>query len=311
MTEIFQQQSAMAGLSLLPASLRQQVLALLPDACGEIEELRLRLGKPLSYVTAGREECPGSFSGRPITDKDLGWVLETAGHGSIHAVLDQLRQGFLPVEGGHRIGICGSAVMKEGQIHNFRNISSLAIRLGREMPDIGAPLLPQLIEENRLCSTLIFSPPGCGKTTLLRDLIRCISDGVGVHPLRVSVADERGEVCGMVLGSPQWQVGSRTDVIDGCPKAKAMLMLLRGMNPQVLATDEITARADIEAMEEATGCGVALLATAHGGAPREILLRPIYRQMIASGLFERFVWISLHEGRRQYRVLRREEMMQG
>ena len=143
---------------------------------------------------------------------------------------------------------------------------------------------------------------GCGKTTLLRDLIRCISDGQGIQPYRVGVAEERGELAATFGGEPQMNIGARTDVVDGCPKAAAILLLLRGMNPQVLAVDEITAPEDAEAMEMAVGCGVTLLATAHGASRRDLERRPLYCRLIKQGIFTRVVTIRIEQGKRRYTV---------
>lgn len=293
---------------LLPASLRALVESLGEARRRNVEELRLREGQALALVEAGREETPVAFRNYRVNARDISWVLEAAGHGAVHVVLGQMRSGFLSVEGGHRIGICGSVAMRGDEIVNFRRISSLSIRFCHAVPGLAEPLLPQLLEDGRLQSTLMFSPPGGGKTTLLRDLIRCVSDGIGLAPLRVGVADERGELCGLYEGRPQHQVGSRTDILDGCPKAQAMLMLLRGMNPQVLAADEITAQEDVRAALDVAGCGVNLLLTAHGAAPEELRLRPVYRALLDSGVFRRFVWITMEGGVRHYRVLRREEL---
>jgi stage III sporulation protein AA len=293
---------------MLPASLRQLVMLLGQDRCRTIEELRLREGQALSYVAAGREWTPLEWDAHIVTAREISWVLEAAGHGSMHAVLEQYKHGFLSVEGGHRIGICGSVAMKQGEIINFRTISSLSIRFCHEVLGIAEPILPELMEKGRLQNTLIFSPPGGGKTTLLRDMIRCVSDGLGLDALRVGVADERGELCGMYQGRPQRNVGKHTDIIDGCSKSQALLMLLRGMNPQVLAADEITAPEDLHAAEEIAGCGVTFLATAHGAEPEEIHLRPIYRELMKREIFNRFVWIRIEQGKRKYRILWKKEM---
>lgn len=295
----------------LPSDLRSLVLNLPAPERNRVEELRLRTGRPISLVAAGREYTPEAWQGRILTAWDLNRILELAGQGSVHTVLDQLKNGFLPVVGGDRIGVCGSAVMQGGELLNFRRLSSLAIRIAHPAYGAAEPIVPQLLEAGKLQSTLIFSPPGVGKTTLLRDLIRCVSDGVGLEPLRVGVADERGELCGMYEGKPQWNMGGRTDILDNCPKDKALLMLLRGMNPQVLAADEITAPADVAAVEESAGCGVILLATAHGGSPDEVRLRPVYRRLLQKQIFRRFVWITLENGRRAYQVLSREALSCG
>lgn len=293
---------------LLPSTLRGLFLSLGQEACERIEEVRLREGQAPSLVEGGREFTPHTWKQHRVSAEEISWIIECAGHGSVHAILEQFRNGFLSVEGGHRIGLCGTVAMKGGELLNFRRISSLSVRFCHELKGIGEPILPKLYEERRLQNTLIFSPPGSGKTTLLRDLIRCVSDGVGADALRVGVADERGELCGMYQGRPQRNVGKHTDVMDGCPKAISLLMLLRGMNPQVLVADEITAPEDVQAMEEVAGCGVSLLATAHGAAPEEVSFRPVYRELLAKEIFRRFVWIRIEGGVRYYQVLSREEM---
>lgn len=189
--------------------------------------------------------------------------------------------------------------MEGGVLRTFRRVTSLAIRVPHTVPGVARPLLPRLTADGSLQSTLILSPPGLGKTTLLRDLIRCISTGEGIAPLRVGVADERGE---LGAGDLRPFLGPRTDVLENVPKAMALLMLLRGMAPQVLAADEITAPEDLRAMEEAAGCGAVLLATAHGRDLDDLRRRPLYRDLLDSGIFQRYVLLGLAEGRRTYAV---------
>jgi stage III sporulation protein AA len=268
-----------------------------------LEELRLRAGFPLSAVTEGEEWQHPAWRDRLLTEEDLRRVVERAGQGSVHTVLEQVRQGYLSLPGGLRLGLCGEGVVEEGKVRTFRRITSLALRLPHPISGIAAPLLPRLTRGGRLESTLLLSPPGLGKTTLLRDLIRCLSQGEGVKPHRVGVADERGELGG---GDLRLFLGPRTDVMGNLPKNLALLSLLRSMNPQVLAMDEVTSAGDIQALEEAAGCGVSLLATAHGESAADLRRRPLYAHLLDLGIFRRFVVVSLEGGQRRYTVHREE-----
>lgn len=296
MDAMFQQ-----AVSFLPPALRT-VLCRLPEAQQQsCEELRLRVGRPLCGAS-GAEEWAVSDGDRPvlIRQEDLLRTVEIATEVSFHTALEKLRSGFLPLPGGHRLGLCGTAVVREGEVVNFRVLSSLALRIAREAKGIAEPLIPQLRNPSGVENTLILAPPGYGKTTLLRDLVRGLSDGT--PPLRIGLADERGEVAALCGGCPQRDVGGHTDVIDGCPKQLAMLMLLRGMTPQVLAVDEITAPEDVEAMLCAAGCGVSLLATVHGESAADLMRRPLYRRLLEAGVFQKAVSIHWSCGVRSYQV---------
>lgn len=275
---------------LLPLKLRASIWKLSEQAREGAEELRLRTGHPLTVTgPLGEYDVPGA---PVVRTEDLYTVLELASQSSVHTVLDRVRNGFVTVHGGHRIGLCGTAVTDTGKIVGFRTLSSLNIRIAHEIKGSARPLIPQLLEGKKLQNTLILAPPGAGKTTLLRDLIRCLSDGDGVPIHRVGVADERGELAGLWEGEPQMELGRHTDVLDGAEKASALLMLLRGMNPQVLAMDEITHPTDVDALCQAAGCGVALLATAHGTTVESMNLRPIYRRLLRQGIFRRVIRIE-------------------
>ena len=185
--------------------------------------------------------------------EELETLCDLATDFSRYAAAETLREGFLPVRGGFRIGLCGTAVMKNGVNTNLRDLSSAVVRIARERKGIADGLTPELLREGRFRNTLILSPPGGGKTTLLRDLVRSLSSGSGgTPPQRIALLDERGEVAVVYRGEPQMDVGPRTDVLDGCPKAIGIPMVLRAMNPQIIAVDEITQREDLAAA--AWGC---------------------------------------------------------
>ena len=285
--------------AVLPEQRRNSLCALGKDRLDELEELRLRRGFPM---TALFPEGEAEADGPPIGEDDLRQVVENATQASAHTALDRVRQGFVTLRGGHRVGLCGSVVKRDGQIVTLRDISSLSIRVARPVTGQAAELLPQLREEGVFLSTLILAPPGAGKTTLLRDLVRSLSDGAAGPPVRVGVADERGEIAALWQGEPQFDIGRHTDVIDGCSKAEGLSILIRGMNPQAVAVDEITDPADVQAITEAAGCGVALIATAHGAGREDLKRRPVYRALLDNRIFRRLAVIERQEGRRSVRV---------
>ena len=282
-------------LKTLPPRLREGFLAFSPADWGKLEEIRLRPHAPilLRFRDGERE-----LSGLAVLPGELELILELASRASLHTVLPQLRRGYLTLQGGHRLGVCGSVRLREGEIHAISPISSLDLRLARQVRGAGEGLLSALCPDGAFRSALILAPPGAGKTTLLRDIVRCLSDGVGCRPHRVGLADERGEVAALYRGEPQLDVGRRTDVMEGCPKAQALMLLLRGMNPRVLAADEITAPEDVAAMTNAAGCGVELLCTAHGRGREDLLRRKLYREMMEQGIFHTLVTICVKNGQR-------------
>lgn len=272
--------------------MKQAVIPLLPDAIAllvaeqkaeGLEELRLRVGQPVQLRYGAREV----ELGKKAEPADLEEVLRRACRQSVYACSDTLKEGYLTVEGGHRIGVCGTGVLREGQVQTLRAPGSLSIRIARQVPGCADGLAPLLH-----CSALILGPPGSGKTTLLRDAIVLLSDK---QKKRVGLVDERGEIAASVGGVPQLYVGRRTDVLVNVGKAEGIMMLLRTMNPQWIAVDEITSPADIQAMVQASYCGIHLLATAHGNDRGDLTGRPLYRSLMETGVFRRVV--VLHEDR--------------
>ena len=290
--------------ALLPP--KWQRLALhLPDHQKErAEELRLRVGQSMTVLLPEGELWPSQEQSRPVvTQSDLEQLCDIVSGYSRYASSETLAQGYLTAPGGFRVGFCGTAVLREEKRQNLRDFTSACIRIGREKQGLALPLLPQLLEGERVCSTLILSPPGLGKTTLLRDMVRCFSDGTEeILPRRVAVVDERGEIAGMCRGAPQLAVGCHTDVLDGCPKAMGILMLLRAMNPQIIAVDEITAQEDIAAIVSAAHCGVTLFSTLHAASVEELKEKPFYGKLLRSRVFSRAVVIRRHGEERTYEV---------
>lgn len=269
-----------------------------------LQEIRLRAGKPVIVTRYGEEyflSKAGVLTKEPgeahfMGQQELQKVLLHNCDYSPYAYEKEIRQGFLTVRGGHRIGIVGQAVIGDGgEIKTLKNISGLNIRIAHEILGVAEELLPRLYGEGRLRNTLIISPPGCGKTTLLRDLIRQLSDGSSYAPgISVGVVDERGEIAGCHLGIPQNQVGMRTDVLDACPKRTGLLMLIRSMSPALIAVDEIGGLEDLQAIQYAATCGIRVLASIHGSG-MEDLVHKEHWELIQS-CFDLFVTLEKREG---------------
>jgi len=271
----------LAGLlRVLPPPVREAVEALPPETQGRLEELRLRRGGEITAVFDGREEPLSPLRPLKAGAEELEYLLNAATGYSVYARSETIREGFVPLPGGHRVGLCGTAVMERGSIVTLRDVSSASVRVARQFRGSADEAYRALA--GRPASFLLAGPPGSGKTTLLRDLVRQLSDRGG---RRVGVVDSRGEIAACEGGTPQLSVGRHTDVISLCPKEQGVEILLRAMRPDYIAVDEITCAADAEAMLRAGGCGARLLATAHAFSGEELRRRPVYRRLLESGIF--------------------------
>ena len=276
-------------LKILAKSIRRIIEEEVPDT-DSLQEIRMRTGQPLRITKENRDIPVPEGKAHIVTKEEMRETLDYISRYSLYAYENELRQGFLTVEGGHRVGVAGKVIMEKERVKNIQYISSVNIRVSHEVIGCADALLPYITKNKPVCHTLIISPPGCGKTTLIRDLIRQISDGNQyVKGCSVGVVDERSELGGCHMGIAQNRLGMRTDILDCCPKADGMIMLIRSMTPQVIAVDEIGTREDIHAVEYAMQCGCKLIASVHGLDMDEASKKPVLGELIRKRMFERYV----------------------
>lgn len=294
-------------LSLFPDGLKGRMKPVLEDVA-HLNEIRLGVNCPCRII---REGCEYFLSpkGMCLTERDGAWqitareiedIVNQICNYSLYAFENELRQGFLTVQGGHRVGFAGKVILNtDGSVRNLSYIRFLNIRISHEILGMADSVLPDLFEQEELRNTLIISPPGCGKTTLLRDLIRQVSDGTKERQgQQVAVVDERSEIAGSYQGIPQNQVGIRTDVLDACPKTEGMMLLMRSMTPRVIAVDEIGSKEDLAALQRVAVCGTGVLATMHGYS-----LKDAEDKLGKSkNLFGRFLLLTFQDRKRSIRI---------
>ena len=275
-------------LEYLPYTIRKVIEENMYD---NIEEIRLRTSKPLS-LKIGQEIKILKYQ---VTQEDVLRAFEKVCENSVYSYRRQICDGYITIRGGNRVGIVGSAVIDNGQTININYISSLNFRIARQKIGCSNQIIEDLINGQTIYNTLIISPPGCGKTTILRDIIRNISNGIRVIGFKgnnVGVVDERGEIAAMYKGIPQNDIGIRTDVIDNMPKPEAMRMLVRSMSPDVIACDEIGSLEDVKAIDYAMCSGVKGIFTSHGKDIEEINRNPELSKLLNKHIFERIVILN-------------------
>lgn len=232
-------------LSILPREIKQ---VLFDVDFSKLEEIRLRSNKNIVLEIAGRKKAIEY----KISQQDLSLIIELMTQSSLYAFIEQVRQGFIIIRGGHRVGICGRAVIDCDKIINLTEVSGVNIRIAKEVKNISKGM-------ELSGNILLVSPPNCGKTTMLRDIIRRTS-----WNKKIALVDERGEIAASFMGVPQFDIGQNTDVLSLCPKVTGIEMMIRSMSPEVIAVDEIATENDVVAIKKAVNCGVDIIATAHG-----------------------------------------------
>lgn len=300
--------------------LRSEILPVLPkrlsDAIGKagdailqsLEEIRLRADLPLMLqnyrgdLLVGEDGKTGILPGNAlvVSREDILRAVELMSENSIYAYQEEIRSGYITIRGGHRVGIAGKAVVEGCSVRNIKEISGLNIRLSSQVVGCSSKVLKYIIHgRTGVYNTLVISPPQCGKTTILRDMARALSNGIdelAFKGVKVGVVDERSEIAACFKGAAQNDLGIRTDVLDGCPKAIGLPMIIRSMSPQVVITDEIGNEGDREAIMGVLNAGVCIIASAHGCNITELKSRREVLRLMEEKVFERYVVLSSDRG---------------
>jgi stage III sporulation protein AA len=280
--------------SFLPKNIAEQIKQIPPLQMKELEEIRVRVNRPLEVSMSGTAR----FFSYIVQPGDAIHLLDKISHHSVYALEEELKRGFITIEGGHRVGLAGKVILEEGRVKAIRDISSFNIRIAKEQIGIADSLIPSLFTGHWL-HTMIIGPPQTGKTTLLRDIARVISTGDGkgrFQAAKVGIVDERSEIAGSISGIPQMTFGPRIDVMDACPKAEGMMMMIRSMSPDVLIVDEIGRKEDGEAIMEAVNAGIKLIMTTHGESIDEVRKRPTLKRILDEGVFDRYIILNRKRG---------------
>jgi stage III sporulation protein AA len=289
---------------MMPKPIQMAIHQLPAEVRNALEEIRIREERPLEiiykgqygFLTAMGKISLNSSDAIHPTREDCAKLLDLLTNHSVYSYEEELKRGFITIAGGHRVGLSGRTVLEHGRVKHIRDITGFNIRIAREVLDCGKRILPALLDSGSetIHNTLIISPPQKGKTTLIRDMARLISYGhwgirTTLRGLKVGVVDERSELAACLRGVPTFDLGPRTDVLDGCPKAEGMMMMIRSLSPEVIIVDEIGREEDAVAIYEALHAGIRIIASAHGHDLDDVRQRPVMRKLIANQVFSRYV----------------------
>lgn len=261
----------------------------------DIQEIRLNINKPLIVLNNNKE----IILNYRVVEEDLKSIMQKISNYSLYAFEEEIRQGYITIQGGHRIGLSGQCVMERDKVKTIKNISSMNIRVCREVKGCARDIIKNIIKNGQVLNTVIISPPKCGKTTMLRDLAKNISDGIeSINFLgkRTIIIDERSEIAGCFQGVPQMDVGIRTSIYDGCAKSEGMIMAIRSMAPEVIICDEIGTYKDIESLVLAYNSGVNIIATIHGNDIEDLYKRPVFNELLENKIIKRVIVLSNRKG---------------
>lgn len=280
-------------LSILPQNL--QTIIMKTPRMDKMQEIRVKINRPVILNIENKE----FIINYNATVEDLKTIVQRTSNYSLYAFEEEIKQGFITIKGGHRVGICGKCIMEDNKIKTIRNIASINIRVSREVIGCSDKIMPFLVNKGDVLNTIIISPPKCGKTTILRDMARNISTGmrgISLPGKKVCIIDERSEIAACCDGIPQMELGVRTDVLDNCLKSEGIMMAIRSMSPEVIVCDEIGTYRDMESILSALSCGVNLITTIHGNGLEDLYGRVVFKDLVSNHVFNKAVILSNTRG---------------
>lgn len=282
-----------AILEILPLSIKNIVEEL--QDIQNLQEIRIKVNKPIIFQI-GQKEIVHNYI---AVNDDLKNIMQKMSNYSLYAFGEALKQGYITLKGGHRVGVCGNCVVDGNKVKTIKDIASINIRIGKEIINCSSYVLPYIVDMCNVRNTIIISPPQCGKTTMLRDIAKNISNGIEnlkYNGKKVCIIDERSEIAGCYNGIPQMDVGLRTDILDACPKSEGIMMAIRSMSPDVIICDEIGTYNDMESILMALNSGVSIITSIHGKGIEDLFERAVYKEIIDNRVFERAIVLSSEKG---------------
>lgn len=270
----------------LPSNMADRIMRLPENLISSFEEIRIKNGYDTLLISGGNEHSLGDKN--LVTPESLEEILNKLLNYSYYAYEEELSNGYITIEGGHRVGVCGKVIVDNDRIHMIKDISSLNIRRSRQFIGVSSKVMDTVVDHDNksISNTLIISPPKCGKTTLLRDIARSLS----IKGYRVGICDERSEIAGCHNGKSSYDLGPRSDILDGCPKAQGMIMLIRAMSPDVIITDEIGKKQDVKAIEEALCAGVKIITSIHGNSYEDVVYSSV-GELVRKHVFDTLIFL--------------------